>query len=177
MTLRRVAFVCWLLPMAALYAVAQAPLITPQGPDVALAPVAWLVGGTWVSDVKDPQDGSMTHVENRIAWAPNHAAIQFVTDFNGKPHYNGFYAYDAAKGAIRFFYTSDNGQLTMGTATPDAGGKTLHQEFDTTQPDGRVQRIRSTIVRAGNDEYLFTVFLQQNGAWKQLFQISYKRKG
>ena len=176
MTIPQTAGLCSLLLIVALRAAAQAPLVTPQGPDVSLAPVAWLVGGTWVSDVKDPQDGSITHVENRIRWAPNHAAIQFVTDFNGKPHYNGFYAYDAAKGAIRFYYTSDNGQLTIGTATPDLDGKTLHQEFDTTQPNGAVSHIRSTIVRDGNDAYLFAVFAQQNGAWKQLFQITYKRK-
>ena len=106
MTVRRLAVLCWLLLLTALPALAQAPLVTPQSPEVSLAPVAWLVGGTWTSDVNDPQDGSLTHVENRISWAPNHGAIQFVTNFNGKPHYNGFYAYDAAKGAICFYYTS-----------------------------------------------------------------------
>ena len=176
MTVRRLAVLCSLLLMNALHALAQAPLVTPQSPEVSLAPVAWLVGGTWTSDVKDPQDGSVTHVENRISWAPNHAAIQLVTNFNGKPHYNGFYAYDAAMGAIRFYYTSDNGQLTLGTATPDLDGKTLEQEFDTTQPNGTISHIRSTLVRDGNDAYLFTVFMEQNGAWRQLFQITYKRR-
>ena len=176
MTVCRVAGLWSLLLMTALHLVAQAPLVTPQSPDVSLAPVAWLVGGTWISDVKDPQDGSVTHVENRVSWTPNHAAIQFVTNFNGKPHYNGFYAYDAATGAIRFYYTSDNGQLTVGTATPDLDGKTLEQEFDTTQPNGTISHIRSTLVRDGNDAYLFTVFIEQNRAWKQLFQITYKRR-
>ena len=176
MTPRRLAVWCSLLLVTALDAVAQAPLVTPQSPEVPLAPVAWLVGGTWSSDVKDPADGSVTHVENRISWAPNHAAIQFLTNFNGKPHYNGLYAYDAQKGAIRFYYTSDNGQLSIGTATPDLDGKTLRQEFDTTQPNGTISHIRSTIVRDGNNAYLFTVFLEENGVWKQLFQITYKRR-
>ena len=65
-----------------------------SGVDSPLTPVAWFVGGTWVSDVKDPSDGSVTHVENRMRWAPNHQAVEFNTDFNGKPHYNGFYAYN-----------------------------------------------------------------------------------
>lgn len=142
----------------------------------ALAPVAWLVGGTWVTDVTDPSDGKITHVENHITWAPNHQAIQFVTDFNGKPHYNGFYAYDPAKKIINFFYTSEEGQLTIGSATPDSDGTTLHQEFDVMQPKGTTQHIRSTIVRDGNDAYLFTVFMEQSGEWKQLFQLTYKRK-
>ena len=176
MTVRRIAVLCLFALVATFHAVAQTSTAAPKSPEALLEPVAWLVGGTWVSDVKDPQDGSMTHVENHITWAPNHAAIQFVTDFNGKPHYNGFYAYDAAKVAIRFYYTSDNGQLTVGTATPDLDGKTIHQEFDVTQPNGSVNHIRSTIVRDGKDAYLFTVFMQQNGTWQQLFQITYKRK-
>ena len=119
---------------------------------------------------------SLTHVENHITWAPNHQAIQFVTDFNGKPHYNGFYAYDPAKKSINFYYTSESGQLTIGTSTPDADGKTLRQEFDVTQPSGVTNRIRSTVARDGNNAYVFTVFEPENGEWKQLLQIIYKRK-
>jgi hypothetical protein len=142
MSVRRVAVLCSLVLIAALDALAQAPTAASKGAETSLEPVAWLVGGTWVSDVKDPQDGSMTQVESHITWAPNRAAIQFVTDFNGKPHYNGFYAYDASKAVIQFYYTSEAGQLTVGTATPDLDGKTLHQEFDVTQPNGTVQHIR-----------------------------------
>jgi hypothetical protein len=176
MTYRRVSALLVLIAVAAFNPIGQTTSASAKSTASPLAPVAWLIGGTWASDVKDPKDGSVTHIENRISWAPNHAAIQFVTDFNGKPHYNGFYAYDAAKGAIRFYYTSDDGQLTVGTATPDLDGKTLHQEFDVTQADGTVSRVRSTLVRDGNDAYLFTVFMQQNGAWTQLFQITYKRE-
>ena len=105
-------------------------------------------------------------MENHITWAPNHQAIQFVTDFNAKPHYNGFYAYDPAKKTITFYYTSEEGQLTVGTATPDADGKTLHQEFDVTQPNGGSTHIRSTMVRDGSDAYVFSVFMNQDGEWK-----------
>ena len=150
--------------------------LRPRAADSPLAPVAWLVGGTWISDIKDPQDGSVTHVENHITWAPNHQAIQFVTDFNGKPHYNGFYAYNPAKKTIDFYYTSESAQLTIGTATPDPDGKTLHQDFDLMQPNGKTQHIRSTLVRDGNDAYWFTVFLQKNGEWAPEFKIHYERK-
>lgn len=138
--------------------------------------ISWLVGGTWVSDVKDPKDGSVTHVENQITWAPNHTAIDFLTKFNGKPHYNGFYAYNPATSTPAFYYTSSEGQLTIGTATPDADGKTLSQEFDTTQPNGQVMHVRSTIVRDGDNAYWFTVFLQKNGEWSPAFKIRYERK-
>jgi len=175
MTKRRTALLHVLICVIAMATAAQPQTPASKSAESPLAPVAWLVGGTWTSDVKDPQDGSVTHVENHITWAPNHQAIQFVTDFNGKPHYNGFYAYDPAKKSITFYYTSEAGQLTIGTTTPDADGKTLRQEFDMISPNGNTGHARSTIVRDGNDAYLFTVFEQQDGGWKQIFQITYRR--
>ena len=176
MSNRMIAVVCWLASFMTVSVAAQSQP-APKTTESPLAPVAWFVGGTWTSDVKDPDDGSVTHVENHITWAPNHQAIQFVTDFNGKPHYNGSYAYDPAKKNINFYYTSEEGQLTIGTATPDADGKTLHQEFDVAQPSGKTQHIRSTIARDGNDAYDFSVFLQdKTGGWAQLFKIRYERK-
>jgi hypothetical protein len=141
-----------------------------------LTPVAWLVGGTWVTDVKDPSDGTVTHVENRIRWAANHQAIEFNTDFNGKPHYYGFYAYNPVAKTISFYYTNSEGELTIGTATPDPDGKTLLHEFDIFHPDGKTGHVRSTVVRDGNDAYWFTVFMQKDGEWAQVFKIHYERK-
>jgi len=155
---------------------AQSKSTSPPAAGEALAPVAWLVGGTWVSDVKDPSDGMVTHVENRIGWAPNHQAIEFNTDFNGKPHYYGFYAYNPAAKTIGFYYTNSEGELTIGTATPDPDGKTMHQEFDIMHPNGTTGHIRSTLVRDGNDAYWFTVFMQKDGEWAQVFKIRYERK-
>ena len=155
---------------------AQAKPATPAATAEPLAPVAWMVGGTWVTDVKNPSDGTLIHVENHIHWAPNHQAIDFNTDFNGKPHYNGFYAYDPVTKAISFYYTSSQGDLTIGTATPDPDGKTLPHEFDVLHADGKTEHVRSTVVRDGNDAYWFSVFVQKDGEWGQLFKIRYERK-
>ncbi len=165
-----------LLAVFSITGFAQSKPAATNGADSPLTPVAWLVGGTWVSDVKDPSDGSITHVENRIRWAPNHQAIEFNTAFNGKPHYNGFYAYNPVAKTIGFYYTNSEGELTIGTATPDPDGKTLHQEFDIMHPDGKTGHIRSTLVRDGNDAYWFTVFMQKNGEWAEVFKIRYERK-
>ncbi|MGI8770392.1 MAG: DUF1579 family protein [Acidobacteriaceae bacterium] len=162
------------LALGAANAQTQKTTATPQTADELLAPVSWLVGGTWVTDVTDHD--STTHVENRIRWAPNHQAIEFNTDFNGKPHYNGFYAYDPVKKSIGFYYTSAEGELTIGTAAPDADGKTLHQDFDIMKPQGATAHLRSTIVRDGKNAYVFTVFLQKNGDWTPAFKIRYERK-
>ncbi len=157
-------------------AFAQAKPATPAPTAEPLAPVAWMVGGTWVTDVKNPSDGTLTHVENHIRWAPNHQAIDFNTDFNGKPHYNGFYAYNPVAKAISFYYTNSEGELTIGTATPDPDGKTFLHEFDIMYPSGKTGHVRSTVVRDGIDAYWFTVFMQKDGEWAQVFKIRYERK-
>ena len=173
--MRSYVLLCALLWIGALNGLGQAT--TPaKSTETLLSPVEWFVGGTWVTDIKNPQSGATTHVENHITWAPNHAAIQFVTDFNGKPHYNGFYAYDAAAQAVKFYYTSETGDLSIGTATPDPDGKTLRQDFEITHPNGKTEHYRSTIVRDGENSYQFTVLGQQNGDWKPLFQVQYQRK-
>jgi hypothetical protein len=159
---------CWL----AVSGFAQDAPAKPAGLD----PVAWFVGGTWVSEVKDPQSGAVIHVENNMTWAPNHEAIEFLTKFNGQPHYNGFYAYNAASKTVTFYYTSAEGELTIGTAVPDAAGKTIRQEFDITHASGRVSQVRSSIERDGDNAYWFTVFLQKNGQWSPEFKIHYQRK-
>ncbi len=177
MSLRKIALLSLLFAALTLNAVAQSPSAPVKADESPLAPVAWLVGGTWTSDVKDPQDGSVTHVENHITWAPNHQAIDFVTNFDGKPHYNGFYAYNPATKTIGFYYTNSEGQLTIGTSTPDPDGKTIQQEFDVMQADGKTQHIKSTLARDGNDAYWFSVSMQNKASeWAQVFKIRYERK-
>ena len=97
-------------------------------------------------------------------------------DFDGKPHYFGFYAYNPVAKTIGFYYTNSEGELTIGTATPDADGKTVRQNFDIMHLDGKTGHIRSTLVRDGNDAYWFSVFVQKDGDWAQVLKIHYERK-
>ncbi|HUI84272.1 MAG TPA: hypothetical protein VL240_08615 [Candidatus Binatia bacterium] len=173
----RIASLLLLIPALAGQMTAQVRPAAAPVPGESLASLAWLLGGTWVSDVKDPSDGSVTHVENRIRWAPNRHAIEFDTNFNGKPHYNGFYAWNPASRNISFFYTSSEGDLATGTAASDADGRILRQEFDIVHADGRTGHLRSTTERDGSDAYWFTAFMQKDGEWLQVFRIRYERKG
>ena len=168
-----VAVFCTILTAAA-WAQSKPPAV--PNADETLSPVVWLVGGTWVADVKDASDGTETHIENKIRWAPNHQAIEFVATFNGKPHYNGFYAYDPAAKSVGFYYTSSEGELTIGTATADSDGKTVHQDFDITHSDGKTGHLRSTLTRDGNDAYWFAVSMQKDGQWAEVLRIHYLRK-
>lgn len=164
-----------LLSCAALLPAQTASPAKEKAPEP-LAPIAWLVGGTWSTDVKDAADGHTVHVVNRPVWSDNHQAIVFNVTFDGKPHYYGFYAYNPASKQLEFYYTSSEGELSKGTATPDADGKTLRQEFDIIHVNGSTGHLRSTIEREGNDAYWLTVFMQKNGEWAQVFRIRYDRK-
>jgi hypothetical protein len=53
---------------------------------------------------------------------------------------------------------------------------TLHQDFDLMHTNGKTGHIGSTLVRDGNDAYLFSVFMQKDGDWAQAFNIRYERK-
>ena len=155
---------------------AQTKTAVAQSNSEPLSAMAWFVGGTWTSEVKDPSDGNVTKVEERIRWSPNHQAIAFNVNFNGKPHYDGFYAYNPGTRKIDFYYTSSDGDLSIGTVTPDPDGKTFHQEFDIMHANGNTGHVRSTVVRDGENAYEFSVFMQKSGDWQPVFHIRYERK-
>ena len=167
---------CLVLTMLSAPSWAQTKAAAATASAERLSAMAWFAGGTWVSEVKDPSDGSVTKVEERIRWSPNHQALVFNVDFDGKPHYDGFYAYNPATKQIDFYYTSSAGELTIGTVTPDADGKTFHQEFDLMHVNGNTGHLRSTLVRDGENAYEFSVLVQKNGDWQQVFHIRYERK-
>ena len=174
--MKRVALTISLVMVMAGGLAAQSNTAAAPAASEPLSAMAWFVGGTWTSDVKDDSDGSVTHVAEHIRWSPNHRAIDFNVEFNGKPHYDGFYAFNPATKKIDFYYTSSEGELTIGTVTPDADGKTFHQEFDIMHTSGATGHLRSTLVRDGDNAYWFSVFMQRSGEWQQVFRIRYERK-
>ena len=133
----------------------------------------WMTGGTWTAEAK-AANGPATKVESRIRWSPNGHAIEFVTSFNGHEHYNGIYAWDPAQQAVRFFYTSGEGEFTSGTAKPVEDG--LEQEFDITGVDGKANHFRSAIKKTGPDDYDWNVQRQENGEWAVMIKLHYTRK-
>ena len=139
-----------------------------------LQPMRWMVGKTWTSDALDPASGKKTHIESVIRTSPNGASIEFVTTFNDKPHYNGFYAWDAATQQIRFWYTSSEGELTQGTAAPEGDG--LLQTFTITGVDGKVSPLRSHVKPVSADAYDWNVEAERDGKWVELIHLRYTRK-
>ena len=162
---------------------ASAATLVSQTPAKLLEPtplnqIAWLTGGTWVAEIKDPQGALATRIENRIKWSENKQLITFATTFisHNKPevHYEGIYAWDPAKKRISFWYADKEGNLTQGVAAMT--GDTLTQDFDILNTNGRDDKLRSLIVRDGTDSYNWNVSAQKDGQWAELFHLRYVRE-
>ncbi len=152
---------------------AQQPGAQPPTTTDHLKPIRWLAGKTWTADAVDPTSGKKTRIESVVSAAPNGSSIQFVTSFDGKPQYNGFYAWDPATKQIRFWYTSSEGELSQGTAEPEGDG--LLQAFTITGVDGKVTPLRSHVKPAG-ETYDWNVERDQNGTWVEMIHLRYTSK-
>lgn len=130
----------------------------------------WLAHGTWTAEVTSP-DGKTTLVQNEIRWAETGTALYFLTRFNHKAHYYGVYLYDPVAKQIKFFYSSSDGEMTVGHSDPD--GNEVRQEFQISSGD-RTTPFHSLMKRNDEDNYDFTVY--QQGSVKPIFSVHYVRK-
>jgi hypothetical protein len=137
-----------------------------------LQSIGWMTGGTWKAEAKTP-DGKVTLVESQLRWAENGQAIEFVSRFNGSPHYSGLYCWDPSRKTIAFWYTSADGEFTQGTAKMDAN--VLTQEFDLYHKDGTGHHLKSRIQRTGENSYHWNVMAEKNGTWTELIALDYAR--
>jgi len=162
--------------IASITVLAQSPS-KPSEPSP-LTQISWLTGGTWVAEIKGEQGVITTRIENRIRWSENGQLIKFITTFisHNKPevHYEGIYAWDPAKKQISFWYTDNEGNLTQGTAA--MAGETLTQDFDIAHAGGRVDKLRSLIVRDSPDSYQWNVSAPKEGKWAELLHLHYTRE-
>ena len=171
-------FFCWSTALGLLLSFcavsgAQQPASQQNAVDH-LQPVRWLAGKTWVADPVDPTSKKTVHIENTIRASDNGSNIEFAARFDGKPQYNGFYAWDPATKQIRFWYTSSEGELSQGVAEPDGEG--VLQTFSITSVEGKVTSLRSHIKPLSADAYDWNVETQQNGKWVELVHLRYTRK-
>lgn len=135
-----------------------------------LQAIDWLTHGTWTAEVTSP-DGKTLIIQEDVRWAETGTALYFLTRFNHQAHYYGIYLYDPAAKQIKFFYSENNGEMTVGHAEPDANG--IRQEFEISDAQ-RTTPLHSLIRRDGEDAYDFTVY--QQGSDKPIVTVHYARK-
>lgn len=140
----------------------------------ALAPLAWLVGGTWKATVPSRSGGADTKIEQRMERTLGGKAIRFVTKFDGVEQYEGFFVYDAVMKQIIFGYPSASGDVTRGVASEEQGG--LLMDFVISNADGTPAHYQVHIKKSGADDYTWSLFANSGGSWSPMFEVKYHRE-
>lgn len=139
---------------------------------------AWLVGGTWVAEVKNPEGKTTLRIESTCRWSENRRQIRFVTHFitpeKDVPRYEGFYAFHPGKKKVAYWYTDEKGAFSEGTA--QSSGDTAEFELENVSPSGQTMPIRSTIWREGDDAYSWKAYVQKDGQWTEAVSLRYVRR-
>jgi hypothetical protein len=161
---------------AGLLLVLSTTMVMGQGSAVSdpLAPLAWLVGGTWKAEVPNPKGGSNTKIEQHMERTLGGKAIRFVTKFDSVVQYEGFFAYDAAKKQIFFAYPSASGDLTTGVASEEPGG--VLADFTISNADATAAHYQVHMKRDGADDYTWALLANSGGAWSKMFEVKYHRE-
>ena len=143
-----------------------------------LAAVESLVGGTWVADVPVPAGQPPLALEAKFTRAENKHAVLFESAFvrDGKhaPYTKGFYAWNAEKQKLAIFYTDSGGSLVEGLITPEDG--VLVNDLVSTEPDGKLVRIRVRLTKIGNDTFTNAIFVEKDGAMAPFVTVRYERR-
>jgi len=138
-----------------------------------LAPLKFLIGGTWVGEMQSPH--GVVHVQRHLEPALNGAAIRFRTTFSGVDQYEGLFAYNASKRKVEFWYPSRLGDLTAGTVTLSGPGK-LEFEFAATDAKGVTAEMRVHMTQTGENSYDATLESREGGSWKTQHTVHFKRE-
>ena len=137
-----------------------------------LAPISWMVG-SWKAQVTTPDGAKTVPVDLHIESVLGGKALGFTTAFRGVPTYQGLFAYDAAKKAIAFWYPSADGELTVGTVTPQDDYLLL--DFQVTDSNGGATHFQSRMKRVGENDYDWTLYSMAGTEPKQIFAVHYRR--
>jgi hypothetical protein len=171
------------LPVAALAAVLSPALTSTHGQAPApaadstiageLAPIAWMQG-TWIAQTTPPPGQVPIVIEQTVTAAVAGKALSFSTTFNGKPQYQGLFAWDPGKKAIAFWYPSAQGEITAGTVS--RAQDYYLWTFQVTSPNGMVTPFQVHIKPTGPNDYDWTLLGLSGSDWKEMFSLHYKRK-
>ncbi|HET9793945.1 MAG TPA: hypothetical protein VFS34_05735 [Thermoanaerobaculia bacterium] len=141
-----------------------------------IAPLAWLVGGTWTADASRLGPG-MKRIETRYQWADNDAYIRFTTHFvseNGTlKNYDGNFFWNPELSTLFVWYMDARNDITQGPVTFD--GDTMRITFRAPDFDGKTADMKVEVVRATNDLYTWKLAEKEGEGWKPLASLDYRR--
>jgi hypothetical protein len=144
--------------------------------DSPLEPLGWLVGGTWVAELKPPK-GDPLEARMTVEWTAHKQALKYAIVFKSKDaeftQYEGTFYWHPGKKEIRSLQINRAGEVTEG-ATIVADGKLLAKNM-LTRTDGTTQEQRTELARDGDDAFKFRALIPKGDEWVEGLNISYKR--
>lgn len=165
--------------VATLTLTAQTPA-SPQVPQAAeavspLAPIAWMAG-SWAAEAKQPGAQNPSKIFTRFTPQLDGRTMSIETSFDGKPMYQGMFAYDPALKAIAFWYVTPDGESIRGTVDTKEAGDPLF-DFRMTLNNGVELHFQTRVHRVDADHYTWTLFSTSNKGttWDKLFAVDYHR--
>jgi hypothetical protein len=144
--------------------------------DEPLEPLGWLVGGTWVAEIKPPK-GDPLAVHMTVQWSAHKQSVLYTITFKSKEssiaQYEGMYYWHPAAKEIRLLQVDRGGQVTEGVTTIADSKWTQRNTLN--RKDGTKQEQRTELVRDGDDSFKFRAFLPKGDEWVEGLNLVYKR--
>jgi hypothetical protein len=172
-----------MLMAALMLCVLATPARTARADTLPIAPLQWLVGGTWVAQGANmPPDVSRISTQYRMAASGNF--IQFTTQFlnkDGKPsgNYAGNFYFDPSTKHLTVWYMDRDNAITQGpvTASPQGMTMTFNEDGATMGASGPVD-LQVTVAKVSENEYRWTLAARKGwnaNPYKQLLSLEYSR--
>jgi hypothetical protein len=144
--------------------------------DSPLDPLAWMVGGTWVSELK-PAKGDAIAVTMKVEWAAHKKSLKYTMYFKTKdsefPQYDGVYFWHPGAKEIRLIQTDRSGGVTEAALTLGDGKWTQKNVYFGT--DGKKHDQRAELTRDGDDSFRFRAFVPKGEEWGEALNMTYRR--
>jgi hypothetical protein len=172
----RLARIAALLALAAASAAAFAEEAPPKPAARPIAPLAWLVGGTWTADASKLGPG-MKRIETRYQFSDNDAYIRFTTHFVSDKgtlkNYDGNFYWDPQHSTLTFWYMDAGNDIMEGPVRVD--GNTMELTFRAHDFDGKLADMKVDVVRTNDDLYTWKLAEKEGDGWKPLASLDYRR--
>ena len=158
------------------FAQIPSPLTAQTAPAVSpLAPILWMAG-SWAAEAKQPGSSVSSKIFSRFTPQLDGRSMTIETSFDGRPVYQGMFAYDPAQKAISFWYVTPDGESIRGTVDPKETADPLF-DFLMTLTNGVELHFHTLVHRVDADHYTWTLLTTMNKGttWDKLFAVDYHR--
>ena len=156
---------------------AAADTQTNATPVSTLAPIEFLVGGTWHGDLASATNEPKMAIESKFEWTGNHQGIRFDSTWviNGKgfPYSSGIYMWNPEKKQIAIVYNDAKGALTEGFV--EFAGPVLLHNLREVDISGKVEMVQAKMTHLDAQTFVNEIYTLTQGHWQKIVSVRYAR--